>query len=210
MREHKLQSYYPDTGPLRRELYAKHLEFFAAGNNHRERCFLAANRIGKTEGVGAFECTVHLTGRYPRWWLGRRFNGPIVAWAAGKDNLTTRDIIQKALLGQQEVGTGMIPADTIVRTTSRAGIGNAIESIFVRHVSGGISEIGLKSYEQGSESFQGTARHIVWLDEEPSLDIYAEALLRTMTVDGMVICTFTPLLGMSDVVRYFLDIKAVE
>jgi phage terminase large subunit-like protein len=97
-----------------------------------------------------------------------------------------------------------------VRTTSRAGIGNAIESIFVRHVSGGISEIGLKSYEQGSESFQGTARHIVWLDEEPSLDIYAEALLRTMTVDGMVICTFTPLLGMSDVVRYFLDIKAVE
>jgi hypothetical protein len=53
--ENRIDSYYPDGGPLRRELYPKHLEFFRAGIEHRERCFLAANRVGKTEGVGGYE-----------------------------------------------------------------------------------------------------------------------------------------------------------
>ncbi len=43
--------FYPDTGPLRRSLYQKHLEFFRAGAKYRERCFMAANRVGKTEGA---------------------------------------------------------------------------------------------------------------------------------------------------------------
>src|SRR5579872_50126 len=40
--ENRIDSFYPDHGPLRRELYPRHLEFFAAGVTHRERCFLAA------------------------------------------------------------------------------------------------------------------------------------------------------------------------
>ncbi len=55
--------FFPDTGPLRRELYQKHLEFFRAGRTYRERCFMAANRVGKTEGAGGYEMTCHLTGR---------------------------------------------------------------------------------------------------------------------------------------------------
>ncbi len=31
-------------------------------------------------------------GRYPDWWEGRRFSGPVRAWAAGKTNETTRDV----------------------------------------------------------------------------------------------------------------------
>ena len=42
----KLLTYFPDTGPLRRELYSKLCEFFSAGGNHRERLMLAANRVG--------------------------------------------------------------------------------------------------------------------------------------------------------------------
>ncbi len=84
--------FYPDTGPLRRGLYQKHLEFFRAGRAYRERCFMAANRVGKTEGAGGYEMTCHLTGRYPDWWEGRRFSGPVRAWAAGKTNETTRDV----------------------------------------------------------------------------------------------------------------------
>ena len=42
------------------------------------------------------------------------------------------------------------------------------------------------------------------MDEEPDLNIYTECLTRTMTTNGMVICTFTPLLGLSDVVLLFL------
>src|SRR5215813_15606402 len=79
----KINSYFPETGPLRRELYPKHQEFFAAGAKFRERLMLAANRVGKTEGVGGYELVLHLTGQYPGWWKGRRFDRPIRAWAAG-------------------------------------------------------------------------------------------------------------------------------
>lgn len=60
---------YPDTGPLRRELYPKHLRFFELGSEYRERMMMAANRCGKST-VGCYETTVHLTGRYPAWWTG--------------------------------------------------------------------------------------------------------------------------------------------
>jgi len=69
--ENRIDSYYPEEGPLRRELYPKHLEFFRAGIEHRERCFLAANRVGKTEGVGGYGGVLvaerhRLAGRVPR------------------------------------------------------------------------------------------------------------------------------------------------
>src|SRR5215210_7740924 len=62
---------YPDSGPLRRELYAKHMQFFRLGAQVRSRCFMAANRIGKTMGAGGYELTTHLTGQYPEWWEGK-------------------------------------------------------------------------------------------------------------------------------------------
>ena len=136
--DHKAESFYPDRGPLRRELYAKHLEFFEAGTCKNERLFMAGNRVGKTEGVGAYEASLHLTGRYPEWWKGRRFSKPISAWAAGQTSKTTRDIIQLALLGSApRFGTGMIPADAILGTTPKAGIPEAVETIYVRHATGG-------------------------------------------------------------------------
>ena len=36
------------------------------------------------------------------------------------------------------------------------------------------------------------------------MDVYGECLVRTMTTDGIVMLTFTPLAGMSDVVISFL------
>ena len=51
----KIDTYYPDRGPLRRELYKPHIEFFRQGKDKRVRAVLAANRIGKTEGIGAYE-----------------------------------------------------------------------------------------------------------------------------------------------------------
>jgi phage terminase large subunit-like protein len=202
----KIDTYYPDSGPLRRELYPKHLAFFEAGATRRERAFVAANRVGKSEGVGAYETVLHLTGRYPPFWKGRRFNRAIQAWAAGDTAKTTRDIIQKILLGPVgQFGTGMIPADSIVRTSAKPGVADAIEGIFVKHVSGDTSELNLKSYDQGREAFQGTNRDWIWLDEEADRSIYVECLLRTMTTNGMVICTFTPLLGITELVRDFLQ-----
>jgi phage terminase large subunit-like protein len=209
--QHKLESFYPETGPLRRELYAKHLEFFEAGARKNERLFMAANRVGKSEGVGAYETTLHLTGKYPPWWKGRRFERPISAWAAGQTAKTTRDIIQLALLGPgPQFGTGLIPAEMILGTTPKPGIPEAVETIYVRHASGERSEVMLKSYDQGVESFYGTGKDVVWLDEEAEQKIYTESLTRTLSTrlgepNGILLFTFTPLWGVTDIVREYIE-----
>jgi phage terminase large subunit-like protein len=210
----RIRGYYPDEGPLRRELYPKHLEFFAAGATQKERLMLAANRVGKTEGIGGYELTLHLTGDYPVWWVGRRFNRATKWWAAGDTSKTVRDILQSKLIGPpgnpEKVGTGLIPADRIIRTTPKSGIPDAIESVHVQHVSGGTSVLQMKSYDQGREAFQGTEQDGVLLDEEPPLEIYIECVIRTMTTDGMVMCTFTPLEGLSSTVLHFLPDGSIE
>jgi phage terminase large subunit-like protein len=206
----KILDYYPDKGPLRRDLYSKHTKFFAAGSTFTERLMLAANRVGKTEGVGAFEVTLHLTGIYPKWWKGRRFDKPVDGWAAGDTSETVRDILQSKLLGKlDEIGTGMIPADLIHDYTRRTGRAECVDTIYVKHKSGGISSVGLKSYDQDRKAFQGTKKDFVWLDEEPPLDIYTECLIRTMDTsggddNGLMLLTFTPLLGLSETVMAFL------
>lgn len=201
----KIYNYYPDKGRLRRELYPKHLSFFEAGKKFRQRLMLAANRVGKTEGVGLYELVWHLTGDYPTWWNGRRFDHPVKAWAAGDTGKTVREILQAKLLGPIGMwGTGLIPGDTIERISRGAGVADSVDSIYVRSKSGGLSQLTLKSYDQRRESFQGTEQDVILLDEEPPLDIYTECLLRTMTNNGMLMLTFTPLLGMSEVVLAFL------
>lgn len=203
----KLATFFLDEGPLRRELYPKHLRFFEAGLTHRIRLILAANRVGKTLGMGGYETTLHLTGRYPAWWKGRRFSKPVRAWAAGDTLQTTRDTVQEKLLGPIDMlGTGLIPANKIVGQPKRksGSVPDAVESVLVRHQSGGLSTLTFKSYDQKRRAFQGTERELIWLDEEPPLDIYTECLTRTMTVDGIVMLTFTPLMGMSEVVMQFL------
>ena len=44
----------------------------------------------------------------------------------------------------------------------------------------------------------------MWFDEEPPLDIYCEGRTRCQARRGIVIVTFTPLLGMTEVVKLFL------
>jgi phage terminase large subunit-like protein len=177
---------------------------------------MMANRVGKTFGLGGFETSYHLTGDYPHWWDGRRFERPIKAWAAGKTNETTRDIVQATLLGAISFegsrklvdGTGIIPGDRLGldagQLTWKQGVSDLVDTIKIKHVSGGWSELGLKSYQQGRGSFEGTARHVIWLDEEPKSDIYEECLTRTATTQGIILLTFTPLEGLSQVVMEFM------
>lgn len=200
----RIRTLFPVEGPLRRELYAKHMQFFRLGATEQERCFMAANRVGKTI-VGAYETTLHLTGDYPEWWDGRRFYGPVDWWACGDTAETTRDIVQQELLGPTDhPGFGMIPRNNIIVATRRAGVAGAIDQVVVRHSSGGESRIGFKSYDQGRKKFQGTKKHGIWDDEEPPADVYDEQMLRLMTTNGMMLCTFTPLMGLSEIALRFL------
>lgn len=207
----KLWDYYPDTGPLRRELYRKHMEFFRAGETCQMRGFVAANRIGKTEGAGGYELTLHLTGRYPDWWEGARFDGPIRAWVAGDTRQTTRDIIQTKLLGPYgDFGTGLIPASDISgKPTPMPGVPEAVGTLAVKHYDAngrydGDSRLVFKSYDQGREAFQGTEQDVIWLDEESDEAIRNECVLRLMTTDGLLIETFTPLRGLTKVVLNYM------
>lgn len=193
--------------------YPRHLEHFAAGARYKERCLLAANRVGKTLSAGGYEVTAHLTGDYPAWWEGRRFETPVSVWVAGKTSETTRDILQLTLLGEvtseggRKVpdGRGVIPGEALGRVTWKAGgVPDCIDTIRVQHKSGGWSVLGFKAYEQGRGAFEGTAQSVVWFDEEPDISVYGEALTRTMTTDGIVILTFTPLEGLSETVLSFL------
>jgi phage terminase large subunit-like protein len=190
--------------------YTKQLEFFAAGKQYRERLLMAANRFGKTE-CGAAEMTYHLTGQYPDDWPGRRFGKPVRAWAAGVTGETTRDVVQAKLIGppfiEAEWGTGMIPKACLVSIATARGIPGSIDTVGVRHISGGMSALQFKSFEKGREKWQGTAQEVVWLDEECPSDIYSEALTRTNETGGIVFCTFTPLAGVTEVVRRFLHEK---
>lgn len=201
----KFKTYYPETGPLRRELYPKHMAFFAAGATFRQRAAIAGNRVGKSEGIGGYELTLHLTGRYPEWWTGRRFSRPVKAWACGETSKTVREIVQQKLFGPvNKIGTGLIPFDAIVRKTPQHGIPDAIETAEVAHVSGGVSRVVLKSYEQGREAFEGDEQDVIWLDEKYPIDIYTECLTRTMTTRGIIICTFTPTDGLTEGVLQFM------
>lgn len=195
-----------------RRKYAKHMDFFRLGAKYRERCFMAANRVGKTLSGGGYELSAHLTGDYPDWWEGRRFEYPIAAWAAGVTYATTRDILQLTLLGKTVLGRrktvdgrGIIPGERLGPMSWNRHVDDLINEISVQHVHGGYSTLQFKSYQGTREVFQGTGKHVVLLDEEPPADIYAEALMRIATLDGLMMLTFTPLKGMSEVVQSFLS-----
>lgn len=207
----KIWSYFPEEGPYRRELYPAHIQFFANERTHRKNTAIAANRVGKTESMGAYAMACHLTGVYPAWWPGRKFDKPIRAWAAGDTAKTVRDIIQHKLIGAwNDRGTGMILGDHLLHVSPKAGIPEGAEILQVKHAGGGTSQCILKSYDQRREAFQGTEQDVIWLDEEPPMDVYIECLIRTMTNNGLVICTFTPLMGMSEVVTTLLAEAADE
>jgi len=88
------------------------------------------------------------------------------------------------------------------------GIPDLLDTIRVKHVSGGTSLIGLKSYATGREKFQGETLDWVWFDEEPPADIYTEGLTRTNVGANPVWVTFTHLQGVSTVVKRFLHEKS--
>jgi phage terminase large subunit-like protein len=190
--------------------YDKQLAFHNAGAKHRERLMCAGNQLGKTL-AGGFEAAMHATGRYPDWFQGKRFDGPTVGWCCGVSGEVVRDTVQRVLLGRTgAIGTGAIPKDAIIEVVTARGIPDLVGTIKVQHVSGGVSLIGLKSYLAGREAFQGETLDWVWADEECDSGIYTELLTRTNIGNKPVFMTFTPLLGISEVVRRFLHEKSPD
>jgi len=190
------------------------LDFHNAGKHYQERMAKTGNREGKTY-LAAAEVAFHMTGLYPDWWDGRRFDHPVRVWTGSPTNETSRDILQTALLGgisESELGTGMVPRECIVGKpkAKQAGVSDVVDTFRVRHVSGGESICILKTYEQGWRKWQGTEPHVIWMDEEPEDNeqqgkIYSEARTRIITSNGTLMVTFTPLLGNTKLVQRFVE-----
>jgi phage terminase large subunit-like protein len=201
--ENRLAHYIPY------EFQAKfHAAMTAAGSHAKQKVLMAANQVGKTF-VGAMETAIHATGRYPEWWTGWRCDHAPSIWVGADTNTNCRDIVQTELLGDPEDeetrGKGAIPKECIGKTMRKAGIPGALETVMIKHVTGKWSRIMFKSYESGKEQWMGVGVDFVWLDEEPPMDIFSQALRGTVKKDGRIYMTFTPEKGMSEVVRSFHD-----
>ena len=175
--------------------------YFAHGAYH--------HNSGKTHAV-CYAAAVFMTGRYPKWWVGRRFDRPVTVWFAGEDAKAVRESLQEKLLGRPgQYGTGLIPGKELTDVKPRAGVADTIDFFNVMHVSGKKSRGVFKAYEQGRESFQSAAVDVIILDEEPDMAIYTESLTRTLSTkpgqpNGLILASFTPLKGLSEVVLQFL------
>lgn len=202
--ERRLTSYDP---------YPKQRVFHDLGSTQRFRALFGGNQTGKSI-CGSAEVAMHLTGDYPGWWQGARFDRPIRWWAAGETGEATRDNPQSKLIGpperSEEWGTGFVPAAAIIGHNRAMGTANLLDSVSIKHSSGGTSTLWFKRYEQGRAKWQGPTLDGIWFDEEPPWEIFSEGMTRTNAVaDARIILTFTALQGMTDVVRWLLSGKAL-
>ncbi|MEY5060748.1 MAG: hypothetical protein RIS45_669, partial [Planctomycetota bacterium] len=174
---HKLAVQYAKPWPHLGGPYPWQVEYHDKGSEFHQRAIIAGNRVGKTR-TAAAEVAIHLTGQYPDWWKGYRFKTPVVGCVCNTTNESLRDVTQLELIGnirgdgdtasRNIDGTGWIPLDCIGEHKFRqGGISNLLDTLEVKHVSGGWSKVYFKSYAQGQSAFQGTKWHFAWPDEEP-------------------------------------------
>lgn len=195
--------------------YPFQMKMFEASKSYRSRFACLANRIGKTFSASAEVC-YHLTGNYPSWWPGIKYDRPIKLWAVGITTKSTKEVLQNEIMGTDnakqlnEIGTGSIPRDcidfdTIVRD------GDRIVSVKIKHYTNGVydglSTLDFRSTQQGTSVFMGQTIDFILIDEEDkhkSMEIFSQCLTRTGTIaDGRVLITATPENGYTNLIRKF-------
>jgi hypothetical protein len=72
------------------EFYEPQLKFFAEGRTHHQRLLRGGNQVGKSFSA-AFEASLHMTGQYPKWWPGKKFDKPTRGWIVGVTAQLVRD-----------------------------------------------------------------------------------------------------------------------
>jgi phage terminase large subunit-like protein len=167
--------------------------------------FAPLGALGEPQ-IPACDLDHHLTGKYPNWWQGRRWDRPVKGWAGSESSELTRDGVQRMLVGppkiEAEWGTGLIPGSDLVDHARRQGVPDSLHGI-VASMSAAASRRWLQELRPGPHALQAETLDFVWFDEEPPMDLYTEWLTRTNATGGIVWLTFTPLLGMSEVVYSF-------
>ena len=180
----------------------------------KEKANICANGVGKSFST-LWETTAHLTGNYPDWYTGHRFDKPVKWWVGAIDAGLQTEGVQQILFGanlESAIGTGLIPKDKIVGKPSfrQSGIPNTIHQVMIQHKSGGYSTLIFKTYAQGWKSWQSAAPDGITLDEQPDDNdnkqkgIFEECQTRLFRSSGVMLVGMTPLLGETELTRYFM------
>tara|TARA_R100000951_G_scaffold24965_1_gene21174 strand:+ start:4454 stop:5905 length:1452 start_codon:yes stop_codon:yes gene_type:complete len=190
--------------------------------NDRQRVFLnatsketmltGANQAGKSTAL-CMKFTYHVTGIYPDWYTGHRFEGPIQGALGGETAQSTRDLLVNRLLGPpEERGGGYLPADSFDPeediTRLSGGVANQIDYFRVKHydssgVFDGYSKVYVFAYSTGWRRLQGYSLDLVAIDEEPDMMVYDELSARTNATGGYVDIAMTPLRGETELYMLF-------
>lgn len=161
---------------------------------------LGGNRSGKTE-LGAVICVAWLLGKeYFRdsdlWAFVEHLpipEPPNNIWVVGLDFPTVRDVIWREKLRHGREHPGLLPKDeTVIRKVS--------DSEFQVFAANGSILTG-KSADSGREKFQGASVDLVWIDEEPEVEVFDECYQRTIDCGGKILLTLTPLADIASGVR---------
>lgn len=206
-----------NTKLLRFNPYPWQKKFFAASSTCFQRLLMAANQVGKSD-CGAVEVAFHLTGNYPDWWEGKRFEYPILCWSLGVSNESVKGNNQFKLFGEYInreigfinngfIGNDLIDFQSIVPSHHEKGL---VKELRVRHASGGWSKLAFKTYSQGQHALMGPVVDLIHIDEEPEdPEIYPQCIARTTNGNkgrgGLIILTFTPENGVTLLVDQFLN-----
>lgn len=180
-------------------------------NSHASEIALrAANQIGKTLSGTAWDA-MDLTGRYPDWYEGVRYDRPVNIVVGCVNNDKTRDVLQKELFGdpiewEEELGTGFIPLDCIGKIQKKRGVPDAFYNVRVKWHDAdgnhdGWSKITFLAYEMGKSTWMAHKADVTHLDEECPMDILEQAARSGIATGGRIRMTFTPENGVTNVVK---------
>lgn len=172
---------------------------------------VASNQTGKTV-AGTVQDAFDLTGLYPDWYEGYRFEKPIHLLCGGINNDKTRDLLQKALFGdptekESALGLGWVPKRCLDRKkiSLKRGVSDAFLHVKVKHFTNGVhdgwSTCTFSSYESGKEAWMGDTIDIYHGDEECKMDIMAQMGRGCIASGGRIRMTFTPENGETDVLQ---------
>jgi phage terminase large subunit-like protein len=192
------------------EFYEPQLKFFAEGKTHHQRLLRGGNQVGKSFSA-AFEASLHMSGQYPKWWPGKKFDKPTRGWIVGVTSQLVRDGPQRQLVSRQgEFGSGTIPlAFFAAKPVMVPGGTGSIDTLSVAHhtagVRDGVSTATFKSFEQGATKMQSESVDWIWIDERCPEDVYSELLARTSATDGILFMSYTPLKGGGELTYRFLN-----
>ena len=174
------------------------------------------NRSGKSE-AGAPIATAWALGKEyfrdePAWEWVKDLpipEPPNNIWVVGLDFPTVKNVLWYEKLSNGKDHPGFLPAgserERLIKKIS--------ESDFQVYFRNG-SVITCKSADSGREKFQGASVDLIWIDEEPDVDIYDECFQRTADCAGKILVTVTPLIDIASGVRepwvYDLHEQAVK